>query len=52
MPYREETPRKTHVTLLAWERLRILLEELEKVSRVREVWASLLRQLSPQPGPR
>ncbi|KAI3363449.1 hypothetical protein L3Q82_012064 [Scortum barcoo] len=27
------------------------LEELEEVSGVREVWASLLRLLPPRPGP-
>ena len=39
-----------YVTQLAWERLGILLEELEEVSREREVWVSLLRQLPPRPG--
>ncbi|KAI3377170.1 hypothetical protein L3Q82_009082 [Scortum barcoo] len=34
---------------LAWERLGIPLEELEEVSGVREVWASLLRLLPPRP---
>ncbi|KAI3351579.1 hypothetical protein L3Q82_020417 [Scortum barcoo] len=32
---------------LAWERLGSPLEELEEVSGVREVWASLLRLLPP-----
>ncbi|KAI3351881.1 hypothetical protein L3Q82_020710, partial [Scortum barcoo] len=37
---------------LAWERLGIPLEELEEVSGVREVWASLLRLLlTPDPVP-
>ena len=57
MPHLEETLRKTrtrwsdYVAWLAWERLGILLEELEEVSGEREVWVSLLRQLPPQPGP-
>ena len=34
-----------YVTQLAWERLGILLEELEEVSRETEVRTSLLRQL-------
>ncbi|KAI3358336.1 hypothetical protein L3Q82_014777 [Scortum barcoo] len=41
-----------YVSRLAWERLRIPQEELEEVSGVREVWASLLRLLPPRPGPR
>ncbi|KAI3376589.1 hypothetical protein L3Q82_016471 [Scortum barcoo] len=36
---------------LAWERLGVPPEELEEVSGVREVWASLLRLLPPRPGP-
>ncbi|KAI3369582.1 hypothetical protein L3Q82_024487 [Scortum barcoo] len=57
MSHREEAPGKTQDTL---ERLclsaglgtpRGPLEELEEVSGVREVWASLLRLLPPRPGP-
>ncbi|KAI3377774.1 hypothetical protein L3Q82_008921 [Scortum barcoo] len=33
------------------ERLGVPPEELEEVSGVREVWASLLRLLPPRPGP-
>ncbi|KAI3360205.1 hypothetical protein L3Q82_014514 [Scortum barcoo] len=36
---------------LAWECLGVPPEELEEVSGVREVWASLLRLLPPRPGP-
>ncbi|KAI3362358.1 hypothetical protein L3Q82_012665, partial [Scortum barcoo] len=35
-----------------WERLGVPPEELEEVSGVREVWASLLSLLPPRPGPR
>ncbi|KAI3354015.1 hypothetical protein L3Q82_018573 [Scortum barcoo] len=56
-PTREEASGKTQDTLrdyvsrLAWERLSgIPPEELEEVSGVREVWASLLRLLPPRPG--
>ena len=41
-----------YVIQLAWEYLGILPEELEEVSREREVWVSLLRQLPPRPSPR
>ena len=41
-----------YVTWLAWERLGILLEELEEVSGEREIWVSLLRQLPPVTRPR
>ncbi|KAI3377437.1 hypothetical protein L3Q82_008415 [Scortum barcoo] len=40
-----------YVSRLAWERLGVPPEELEEVSGVREVWASLLRLLPPRPGP-
>ena len=39
------------VTRLAKERFGILPEELEEVFGEKEVLASLLRQLQPQPGP-
>ena len=48
---RPRTRWSDYVARLAWERLGILLEELEEVSREREVWVSLLRQLPPRPGP-
>ena len=48
---RPRTRWSDYVTQLAWERLGILLEELEEVSREREVWVSLLRQLPPRPSP-
>ncbi|KAI3358951.1 hypothetical protein L3Q82_015333 [Scortum barcoo] len=59
MSHREEGPRgrprtrwRDYVSRLAWERLvESPLEELEEVSGVREVWASLLRLLPPRPGP-
>ncbi|KAI3372674.1 hypothetical protein L3Q82_023135, partial [Scortum barcoo] len=57
MSHREEAlgrPRtrwRDYVSRLAWERLGIPPEELEEVSGVREVWASLLRLLPPRPGP-
>ncbi len=41
-----------YVTWLAWEHLRVLLEELEEVPRERQVWVSLLRLLFPYPGPK
>ncbi|KAI3372703.1 hypothetical protein L3Q82_023166 [Scortum barcoo] len=57
MSHREEASGKTQDTLeklclwlrLAWERLGVPPEELEEVSGVREVWASLLRLLPPRP---
>lgn len=48
---RHRTRWTDYVSLLAWERLGILLEELEEVSEVREDWASLFWLLSPQPAP-
>ncbi len=48
---RPRTRWSDYVTRLAWERLGVLLEELEEVSGEREVWASLLRLLPPRPGP-
>ncbi|KAI3356330.1 hypothetical protein L3Q82_017556, partial [Scortum barcoo] len=58
VPPREEAPSgrprtrwRDYVSRLAWERLGIPPEELEEVSGVREVWASLLRLLPPRPGP-
>ncbi|KAI3351538.1 hypothetical protein L3Q82_020382 [Scortum barcoo] len=54
MSHREEAPRgrprtrwRDYVSRLAWERLGVPPEELEEVSGVREVWASLLRLLPP-----
>ncbi|KAK3528563.1 hypothetical protein QTP70_002803 [Hemibagrus guttatus] len=41
---------RDYVSRLAWERLGVPPEELEEVSGEREVWASLLRLLPPQPG--
>lgn len=38
-----------YVTELGWKHLRMLLKELEEVSREREVWASLVGLLSPVP---
>ncbi|KAI3366659.1 hypothetical protein L3Q82_009337, partial [Scortum barcoo] len=43
---------RDYVSRLAWERLGVPPEELEEVSGVREVWASLLRLLPPRPSPR
>ncbi|TWW74384.1 hypothetical protein D4764_14G0003870 [Takifugu flavidus] len=40
---------RDYVSQLAWERLRILPQEVESVER--EVWASLLRLLPLLPGP-
>lgn len=48
---RPRTRWRDYVSRLAWERLGIPPEELEEVSREREVWASLLRLLPPRPGP-
>ncbi|KAK3542195.1 hypothetical protein QTP86_017365 [Hemibagrus guttatus] len=47
---RPRTRWRDYVFRLAWERLRVPLEELEEVAREREVWASLLRLLPPRPG--
>ncbi|KAK3570072.1 hypothetical protein QTP86_010236 [Hemibagrus guttatus] len=47
---RPRTCWRDYVSRLAWERLRVPPEELEKVSGEREVWASLLRLLPPRPG--
>ncbi len=44
---RPRTRWRYYVSRLAWERLGIPPEEQEKVSREREVWASLLRLLPP-----
>ncbi len=43
---------RDYVSRLAWERLGVPPEELEEVSREREVWASLLRLLPPATRPR
>uniref|UniRef100_A0AAY5L8N4 Uncharacterized protein n=1 Tax=Esox lucius TaxID=8010 RepID=A0AAY5L8N4_ESOLU len=48
---RPRTRCRDYVSRLAWERLGVPPEELEEVSREREVWASLLRLLPPRPGP-
>ncbi|CAM4556599.1 unnamed protein product [Leuciscus chuanchicus] len=48
---RPRTRWRDYVSRLAWERLGVPPEELEEVSREREVWASLLRLLPPRPGP-
>ncbi|KAI3353792.1 hypothetical protein L3Q82_005015 [Scortum barcoo] len=48
---RPRTRWRNYVSRLAWERLGVPPEELEEVSGVREVWASLLRLLPPRPGP-
>ncbi len=48
---RPRTRWRDYVSRLAWERLGVPPEELEDVSREREVWASLLRLLPPRPGP-
>ncbi|KAK3532990.1 hypothetical protein QTP70_006197 [Hemibagrus guttatus] len=47
---RPRTRWRDYVSRLAWERLGVPPEELEKVSGEREVWASLLRLLPPRPG--
>ncbi|KAK3517849.1 hypothetical protein QTP70_020994 [Hemibagrus guttatus] len=49
---RPRTRWRDYVSRLAWERLGVPPEELEEVSGEREVWASLLRLLPPQPGSR
>ena len=48
---RPRTRWRDYVSRLAWERLGILPEELDKVAREREVWASLLKLLPPRPDP-
>lgn len=48
---RPRTRWRDYVSRLAWERLGIPPEELEKVAGEREVWVSLLRLLPPRPGP-
>ncbi|XDV53670.1 hypothetical protein PO909_022108 [Leuciscus waleckii] len=48
---RPRTRWRDYVSRLAWERLGVPPEELEEVSREREVWASLLRLLPPRSGP-
>ncbi|KAI3357344.1 hypothetical protein L3Q82_015493, partial [Scortum barcoo] len=48
---RPRTRWRDYVSQLIWERLGVPPEELEEVSGVREVWASLLRLLPPRPGP-
>ncbi len=48
---RPRTRWRDYVSRLAWERLGVPPEELEEVSREREVWESLLRLLPPRPGP-
>ena len=48
---RASVPDADYVAQLAWECLGVLPVELEAVSGEREVWASLLRQLHPRPGP-
>ncbi|KAI3362067.1 hypothetical protein L3Q82_012215 [Scortum barcoo] len=45
---RPRTRWRDYVSRLAWERLGVPPEELEEVSGVREVWASLLRLLPPR----
>ncbi|KAK3518448.1 hypothetical protein QTP70_000651 [Hemibagrus guttatus] len=47
---RPRTRWRDYVSQLTWERLRIPPEGREEVSVEREVWASLLRLLPPQPG--
>ena len=48
---RPRTHWSDYVTRQAWKHLGILPEEQEEVSGEREVWVSLLRQLTPRPGP-
>ncbi|CAM4608815.1 unnamed protein product [Leuciscus chuanchicus] len=48
---RTRTRWRDYVSRLDWESLGVPPEELEEVSREREVWASLLRLLPPRPGP-
>ncbi|TWW62296.1 hypothetical protein D4764_04G0009430 [Takifugu flavidus] len=50
-PGRPRTRWRDYVSRLAWERLGIPPDELEEVAGEREVWASLLRLLSPRPDP-
>ncbi|CAM4686329.1 unnamed protein product [Leuciscus chuanchicus] len=47
---RPRTRWRDYVSRLAWERLGVPPEELEEVSREREVWASLLRLLPRDPA--
>ena len=49
---RPRTCWRDYVSRLVWERLGIPQEELDEVAGEREVWASLLRLLPPQPNPR
>ncbi|TWW61038.1 Transposable element [Takifugu flavidus] len=51
-PGRPRTRWRDYVSRLAWERLGIPPDELEEVAGEREVWASLLRLMPPQPDPR
>ncbi len=44
---RPRTRWRNYVSRLAWERIGVPQEELEEVSREREIWASLLRLLPP-----
>lgn len=41
---------QSYVSLLTWEHLRILSDELEQGTGEREVWVSLLRLLPSPPG--
>ncbi|TWW75583.1 hypothetical protein D4764_13G0002450 [Takifugu flavidus] len=50
-PGRPRTRWRDYVSRLVWERLGIPPDELEEVAGEREVWASLLRLLPPQPDP-
>ncbi|TWW64245.1 hypothetical protein D4764_03G0012530 [Takifugu flavidus] len=50
-PGRPRTRWRDYVSRLAWECLGIPPDKLEKVAGEREVWASLLRLLPPQPDP-
>ena len=50
-PGRPRTRWRDYVFLLAWERLRIPLEELDEVTGKREVWVYLLRLLPARPDP-
>lgn len=47
---RPRTCSRDYISPLAWERLRIPLEELVEVDGEREVWAFLPNPLLPQPG--
>jgi len=49
---RPRTHWRDHISHLAWKRLGIPQDELEKVAVERNIWGGLLSLLPPRPGPR